>query len=282
VSTIGIDTASVDENGNPYWERAAMPGHCRFVGLRAAEGMTPDPSYPTYRRQLDALAIPNFPYLRLVPGVTLTPPDQVMFAIKTVIGVLNQTYFPLALDIEGDRRGLTAAQWRDWVVQAAIVARDIMGVYPMLYTSRTYWADPDGMNGLPAPELVHCLGWWKFWPYPVDADAVYDPATVDQLHPPPVPTPWGGQWGIQQYQGDAVNYPGFRSTVDMNRLHIVREGDTGDTVKWIQRRLKNLVIDGIFGPKTAEAVRGFQTLKRIAADGIVGLDTMQRLAWVRL
>lgn len=281
MSTIGIDTASVDENGNPDWTRAVALGHLRFVGIRAAEGTTPDPSYPTYRRQLDAQAIPNFPYLRLVPGHS-TPESQVMIALASVTGVLNETYFPLALDIEGERRGLTAPQWRDWVVRGAFAVRDSIGVYPLIYTSRTYWADPDGMNGLPAPGLIHCLGWWKFWPYPVDADAVYDPATVDQLHPPPVPAPWGSQWGIQQYQGDAVNYPGFRSTVDMNRLHIVREGDIGDTVKWIQRRLKNLVIDGIFGPRTAEAVRSFQTSKRITADGIVGLDTMQRLAWVRL
>jgi hypothetical protein len=273
--------ASVDENGNPVWETAVEQGHLRFVGLRAAEGATPDPSYPTYRRQLDALAIPNFPYLRLVPGLT-TPEDQVTLAMTTATGTLNETYFPLALDIEGDRRGLTAIQWRDWVVRAKRKVVDLIGVYPMVYTSRTYWADPDGMNGLPAPELVGCLGWWKFWPYPVDANAVYDSAVVDQLHPPPVPSPWGGQWGIQQYQGDAINYPGFRSTVDMDRLHVVREGDIGDTVKWVQYRLPGLTVDGMFGPKTAEAVRGFQTSKRITADGIVGLDTMQRLAWVRL
>jgi peptidoglycan hydrolase-like protein with peptidoglycan-binding domain len=80
--------------------------------------------------------------------------------------------------------------------------------------------------------------------------------------------------------GDAVNYPGFRSTTDMDRLNVQQQGAQGDSVKWIQRRLPGLVIDGLFGPATAAAVKTFQTQKKIAADGIVGLDTTQLLAWV--
>jgi peptidoglycan hydrolase-like protein with peptidoglycan-binding domain len=97
-----------------------------------------------------------------------------------------------------------------------------------------------------------------------------------------VPTPWGDQWGVQQYQGDARGYPGFRSTVDLDRLHVVQQGDQGDTVRWIQRRLPGLVVDGIFGPKTRAAVESFQTSKKIAADGVVGLHTMPLLAWVHV
>jgi peptidoglycan hydrolase-like protein with peptidoglycan-binding domain len=50
-------------------------------------------------------------------------------------------------------------------------------------------------------------------------------------------------------------------------------------VQWIQRRLPGLVVDGIFGPATAAAVKTFQTAKKITADGIVGLNTVQLLAW---
>lgn len=278
MATIGIDIASVDGNGTPDWNKARSEGHLRFVGLRAAEGLTPDSWYPTYRRQLDVIGVPNFPYLLLKPN--LKTPEAQANKVLEIVGALNVRCFPLALDVEGDRRGLTAAEWLDWVVRAKRVIHEALGVPPLLYSSRTYWVDPDGMNNLPAPELDDCLGWWKLWPYPVRSNAVYDPALVDRLPQPPTPPPWKGAWGIHQYQGDAIHYPGFKSTVDMNRLHVQRQGDDGHSVKWIQQRLPGLIVDGVFGPKTAAAVKTFQTAQQIAADGIVGLDTAQRLAWV--
>jgi peptidoglycan hydrolase-like protein with peptidoglycan-binding domain len=277
MATIGIDIASVDQNATPNWSTALQQGHLRFVGLRAAEGLTPDPWYPTYRRQLDAIGVPNFPYLLLTPNLD-TPEAQAQGALD-IVSTLNNHYFPLALDVEGSRRGLTAAQWLGWVIRAKRVIEDKLGVPPLLYTSRTYWIDPDGMNNLPAPELADCTPWIKYWPYPVDSTAIYDPTTLDQLPPPPCPPPFGTSWILQQTQGDALHYPGFRSTIDLNRLHVQAQGSQGDSVKWIQRRLPSLVIDGIFGAATATAVRTFQALKKINADGIVGLNTTQLLAW---
>ena len=278
MATIGIDIASVDGNGTPDWSAAQKQGHLRFVGLRAVEGVTPDTWYPTYRRQLDAIGVPNFPYLIMTPNLD-TPEAQARKALD-VVGTLNDHYFPLALDVEGDRRGLTAHQWLDWVLRAYRVIHAAIGVPPLLYTSKTYWIDPDGMNNLPAPELADCAGWWKYWPEPVRSQAVYDPAVVDKLSPPPTPPPWNGQFILQQYQGDGLNYPGFRSTVDMDRLHVQKQGDKGDSVKWIQKRLPGLVVDGDFGTETDKAVRTFQGRKKITADGVVGLDTTQLLAWV--
>jgi len=277
MSAIGIDIASVDQNGTPDWGLAQKLGHLRFVGLRAVEGITPDSWYPTYRRQLDALGVPNFPYLIMTPGIA-TPEGQAA-KVLDVVGTLNDHYFPIALDVEGDRRGLSAVEWLNWVIRAYREIRDALGVPPLLYTSRTYWIDPDGMANLPAPELADCLGWWKYWPYPVRSPAIYDPALVDQLVPPPAPPPWGTQFGIQQYQGDALGYSGFRSTVDMDRLHVQKQGDQGDSVKWIQKRLPGLSVDGIFGPATSSAVKMFQVQNKITADGIVGLDTTQLLTW---
>lgn len=278
MATIGIDIASIDGNGTPDWGAAVVQGHLRFVGLRAVYGLTTDPWYATYVNQLDARGIPHFPYLIMTPNLG-TPEDQAKKALA-VIGTLNNHYFPLALDVEGNRNGLSAAQWLDWVLRAYRVIKDALGVPPLLYTSKVYWIDPDGMNNLPAPELADCLGWWKYWPYPVHAQAVYDPATVDSLSPPPAPPPWGNQWGIQQYMGDALGYPGFKATTDMDRVHVQKQGDNNDSVKWIQRRLPGLTVDGIFGPKTTDAVKTFQALKKVAVDGIVGLDTTQLLSWV--
>lgn len=278
MATIGIDIASVDNNGTPDWSTAQQQGHLRLVGLRAAEGITPDPWYPTYRRQLDAIGVPNFPYVLITANLS-TPEDQAQRALD-VVGTLNNHYFPIAIDVEGSRRGLTAPQWLGWITRAKRVIEEAIGAPPLLYSSRSYWIDPDGMNNLPAPELADCTPWWKHWPYPVNTPAVYNPTTVDQLPPPPVPPPFGNSWIIQQFQGDAVSYPGFRSTVDMDRLHVQKQGDTGDSVQWIQKRLPGLSIDGTFGPKTEAAVKTFQTAKKITADGVVGLDTAQLLAWV--
>jgi len=277
MTVIGIDIASVDENGTPDWTTARQQGHLQFVGLRAAEGLTPDSWYPTYRRQLDAVGTPHFPYLLLTANLA-TPEDQARGAL-VVVGTLNDHYFPLALDVEGPRRGLTAEQWLGWVIRAKHVIEDALGVPPLLYSSQNYWVDPGGLNNLPAPELTDCLGWWKFWHLEPDMPANYEPITVDQLQPPPAPPPWHNQFGLHQFQGDARHYPGFKSTVDLNRLHVQRQGDQGDSVKWIQRRLSNLVVDGIFDTKTEAAIRTFQTQKKITADGVVGLDTLQRLSW---
>jgi len=277
MATIGLDIASVDGNGSPDWAAARQQGHLQFVALRAAEGLTPDTWYPTYRRQLDAIGVPNFPYLLLTANLE-TPEAQAQAALG-VVGTLNNHYFPLALDVEGPRRGLTAAQWLGWIIRAKRVIEEALGVPPLLYSSRTYWIDPEGLNNQPAPELADCLGWWKFWPQPTLMSATYDPTIVDQLPSPPAPPPWQTQFGIHQYQGDAIHYPGFKSTVDLNRLHIVQQGATGESVKWIQRRLPGLIDDGMFGPKTASAVKTFQILKKITADGVVGLETLQRLTW---
>ncbi|HHV16881.1 MAG TPA: L,D-transpeptidase family protein [Gelria sp.] len=56
---------------------------------------------------------------------------------------------------------------------------------------------------------------------------------------------------------------------------ILKEGDSGDDVKQLQRDLKTLgyynsSIDGIFGPKTRQAVIAFQTHEGLVVDGIVG------------
>lgn len=278
MATIGIDIASVDGNGTPDWSAAVQQGGLRFVGLRAVYGVTPDPWYPTYVNQLDARGIPHFPYLIMTPNLD-TPEAQANAALKA-IGTLNNHYFPLALDVEGNRNGLTPEEWLDWVTKAYNVIKTAIGVPPMLYTSQEYWMDPNGMNNLPAPQLADCAPWVKYWPYAVDSPAVYNPTTIDALPPPPCPPPWGDAWIVQQTQGDAINYPGFKSTVDIDRLHVQKQGDNNDSVKWIQRRLPGLVIDGIFGPATAAAVKTFQAAKKIAVDGIVGLDTTQLLAWV--
>lgn len=60
------------------------------------------------------------------------------------------------------------------------------------------------------------------------------------------------------------------------------EGSTGDGVKDVQARLKQIgwyspKIDGVFGPQTVEAVRGFQAKRQIPVTGEVDQRTKDRL-----
>lgn len=63
---------------------------------------------------------------------------------------------------------------------------------------------------------------------------------------------------------------------------VIKRGSTGETVKRAQRALRRanwheLVVDGIFGPKTEAAVKAFQRHHDLAVDGIVGPRTWKAL-----
>jgi N-acetylmuramoyl-L-alanine amidase len=61
----------------------------------------------------------------------------------------------------------------------------------------------------------------------------------------------------------------------------LKVGDQGDKVKLLQRELIQsgfrIAVDGIFGPNTEKAVRGFQKQAGITEDGLAGKQTFQKL-----
>ena len=61
----------------------------------------------------------------------------------------------------------------------------------------------------------------------------------------------------------------------------VKTGSKGDSVKELQRLLNqngyNLSVDGIFGSKTASAVKDYQKKNNLSVDGIVGNNTWNSL-----
>ena len=59
---------------------------------------------------------------------------------------------------------------------------------------------------------------------------------------------------------------------------VLKQGSTGSQVRTIQTKLKNWgyytgSVDGIYGPKTASAVKYFQRVNGLSQDGIVGAKT---------
>lgn len=86
--------------------------------------------------------------------------------------------------------------------------------------------------------------------------------------------------GKEKEAAKACNYPFYQGKCN---------GKKNATVKAIQQRLWNLgyykglynskssAVDGIFGPKTTQAVKKFQKAKRLSQDGIVGSRTFDFL-----
>jgi hypothetical protein len=57
----------------------------------------------------------------------------------------------------------------------------------------------------------------------------------------------------------------------------LKNGSTGDNVRYLQAALGGLKVDGIFGSITEKAVRKFQRQQKIQVDGVVGSQTWSRL-----
>ncbi len=74
----------------------------------------------------------------------------------------------------------------------------------------------------------------------------------------------------------------FQSNVQTAYAAVIKQGNTGATVKKIQQKLKNWgyykgAVDGIFGSQTREAVKYFQRKNGLTVDGIVGDKTLAAL-----
>lgn len=89
------------------------------------------------------------------------------------------------------------------------------------------------------------------------------------------------RWGIATI-ADLEKQPAISSAdVQPVKRDDLRPGDRGDDVARIQSQLSRhgfeMVADGVFGPRTAAAVREFQRRHSLEQDGIVGPRTEQAL-----
>jgi peptidoglycan hydrolase-like protein with peptidoglycan-binding domain len=94
---------------------------------------------------------------------------------------------------------------------------------------------------------------------------------------------------VEQFQiADQLHVDGVVGPQTWGALVIVlARGSTGDAVRGLQEEFRfreqsggpghGLAVDGIFGPKTATAVRSFQQALGLTVDGIVGPLTWRAL-----
>ncbi len=111
-----------------------------------------------------------------------------------------------------------------------------------------------------------------------DAEPISQEPVSDIVPPPPGGKP-NGRRGSRG-GGKPKGAPKHR---DPNTRPVLQIGSQGDDVSALQRRLSRFgfdagTVDGIFGSDTERAVRGFQSAKKLPADGIVGAKTWAALS----
>lgn len=286
MTTYQIGPDAYSGNGAVDWAAAQSAGRMSFAILKACENTTPDGRYAQYRAQCEYLGVPTSAYLFMHFGAAAATPQAQAEALFAACCPINKTGFVPTIDVEfpGGRasHGITAQQALDAVRACAQRIFELFGAWPMIYTSAVIWADPDGLDGLPATDLAeHCALWDKWWPFAQGTPAVYGEAEVDAIGQPTVPTPWADEWTVHQYDGDNPGYPGFSTPCDLNRVPVLEVGSSGPQVKWLQARV-GVTPDGDFGAETKAAVETFQTAHGLTADGIAGVATQAAASWVVL
>ena len=127
-----------------------------------------------------------------------------------------------------------------------------------------------GSQGHPVPALQYLL---RDRGHHVTVDGIFGPKT---------------EAAVEQFQtADQLHVDGIVGPQTWGALIIVlARGSTGDAVRALQEEFRfrdqsgqgrGLAVDGIFGPRTATAVRSFQQALGITVDGIVGSLTWRAL-----
>ena len=287
----GVDVASAGVSKPVSWARAKAEGPISFALMRSNWGTVPDTVFlREWDRLRDAGLVAGahmFLRFRTVRhGAAPTPAEQTETMIKTLASrIAKGRDLPPCIDVEFPGKGavemeMTPEELLDGIRVSWNILRDEYGAPPMIYTSGRVWKED--LDDIAAPELLESPLWLARYPFNEGEPAVRDPVRVSRVDPP-VPAPWGDEetWFIHQYQGDAIEMPGFSPTekVDMNRFHAVAKGDSGGNIRWIQRRLGMATQTGTLDDVTETAIRQFQSGRGLVVDGVVGPRTFTALCW---
>lgn len=285
MTTVGVDFASVDGNVAVDLGRAKAAG-ARFVIPRGVYGRPVtksskapfrDPVWLEYSQAILDHGLRRSAYLFICyakAGIFTPTPEQQADAFCDYVKLEPFKDMAPFIDVEEATPTLAPAEIYEWTLRVAKRLRAHYGAWPGIYTSSRVWAEQ--LNHHSPGELLACPLWLaKPWPWPIksmphtDGAPAYSPLTIPEF---------GNSWCLYQYQGDAVGWPGFSSTVDASRARVYGIGSKGQQVVWTQERL-GIAADGVFGPKTEAAVKALQKQHGLVEDGIVGLDTMTMLMW---
>lgn len=271
---IGVDYASVDGNKVPDFVAAKNAG-CRFVLVRGgytSSGVTFRDSCLTRDRQsakllgltFGAYMILGYPSKSVY---SMSSPEDQVHNFVTAYGKRGLGELPPSLDVEFSRGRIstkfTAREALDWIERAYAALSDVYGTV-MVYSSARVWReDLDDRESA----LLGQAPLWIKTPYPYQARKA--PHLEAQGELGALPPPWRyphspGVW-LRQFQGDAIGYPGFSSTIDLNVWHENQN-------QWLIDRVGDGHPNGLLG-----AVKSYQRGNGLLPDGIVGPATFAAL-----
>lgn len=278
----GLDVSGY--NPTIDWKKTATMG-AAFAYVKATEGVTYTNSYfpQQYQGAADAGLIRGA-YHFARPDASGGRAQADYFLAHGGRWKRDGKTLPGALDIEANGHGATCwglsrSAMTNWIAAFVNEYHARTGRHPVIYTSAGWWASCTGnyrgfgrtvplwivnQSGTPTPLAA---GWntYTVWqtadsgPFPGDQDVFNGTrkdlktfALSDYTPPPPAPS-----WPL------------------------VQQGATGRQVVTVQYLLDahgaSLAADGRFGAGTRDAVVSFQRSRNLAADGIVGPNTWQRL-----
>jgi len=255
IDVAGVDLPTVD------WAEVARSGRA-FAFARGCYKMTPDRGFAQYWPAIKNAGLVRGAYLFWDPRLD---PLQVTARFLDTVGPLGPGDFPPTIDVEFPNglaaTGVAAGQAiRN--LQATVQAFETrLRVSPIIYTSRRVWS-----GDLGNPQNTG-LGRCPLW---VPRYSPLDPQCPDE---------WGpGNWWIHQYAGDVTNAPGVQGKTDLDRFNLLKEGDSGPRVVFVQNKLI-LPPNGTFDESVLEAVQAFQRANGLRVDGVVGPLTWSYLVW---
>lgn len=287
-----IDYAAVDDNATPDLDAARLAGLTAGI-IRASYSKWQD---LTCRRDADRFRKAGMKFGGYgFPDLDAGAPSMAAQGKAAVdgAGLIAGVDMPMWIDIEF-ARGILATHQGDSLVDARThlagaiadyrkAVEDAQGVGAGLYGSARVLDtdDTDTLNGDANAALSGMPGWLARYVLASRLPAETTQDFLSRLPAPPVPKCVGGadDWWFRQYQGDAIRFPGFTSTVDCDVFHALTLGAHGTRVLWVQSRLPGVTRDGGFGPETLAALILFQAKCKLVPTGCVDLSTFIALAW---
>lgn len=288
----GVDWASVDGNGKPDLAAAKAAG-LSFVILR---GDYSDWSDPTFAANADAVrsagmtlaayCMPNY-------DASAPPAKAQIGAAKAGAALIPGVDMPLWIDIEFSRGILATHQGASLVDARRNITKflgEIFDEADQQYGARAgYYGsqrvtdtnDTDTLNHA-ADELL-ADRWSWIARYMSGYHEAPHLAAIDQLPGPPVPSCHGDQdaWACWQPQGDAIGFPGFAHTTDIDRWHYFSQVSPAGPTRFRWRKYsKALGIDPSCSPAEMDAaIRTFQARNGLTVDGVIGPSSHAHLGW---